>query len=408
MDEILPVKILSQCSIINSLNMKRIVYKFLIVGTICLVGLGSCNERNKFDDGVFHLDIRSAVSQEPKVFNLSDIGSGISYIPLETNELCLLSQINKIILCNDHIFITDGMNLFQFGLSGNFVRQIGRAGKGPGEYGRRITFDIDDDQQEILIYSSNVMNVYDLESGSYKRRFLINQDVSGFTMLPHGNLVVFTYEIPSGVLISSINEVFLVNSDGRITDSITNYHRLNTKSNSRGYASTYEYEKNEIRYLFNYRDTLYRITEDFERIPHVVFNMKNRISRDNLFFEPGIDEIQFPDYLWIPEILENAQYLFFTVEGGRGFLNNPNFYHLFFDKESGELLSSLPIQNDIDGGLAFWPRFASAEKLISHYLPTEIINHYKATSGNNEFSKEFEALVKNLNENDNPVLVIID
>jgi hypothetical protein len=388
--------------------MKKIANNIFSIGTICFLLLCSCNQRNNFDDGIYHVDIRSSINRDPEVFNLSDIGSGISYIPLETNESCLLYQIEKIKLTNDHIFITDGMSLFQFTSSGNFVRQIGRTGKGPGEHGRRITFDIDDDQQEILIYSSNVMNVYDLESGSYKRRFLINQDVSGFTMLPHGNLVVFTYELPSGVLISSINEVFLVNSDGRITDSITNYHRLNTKSNSRGYASTYVYEKNEIRYLFNFRDTLYRITEDFERIPHVVFNMKNRISRDNLFFEPGIDEIQFPDYLWIPEILENAQYLFFTVEGGRGFLNNPNFYHLFFDKESGELISSLPIQNDIDGGLAFWPRFASGEKLISHYLPTEIMNHYKAISGNNEFSDEFEALVKNLNENDNPVLVILE
>jgi hypothetical protein len=408
MDEILPVKILSQCSIINSLNMKSIVYKFLIVGTICLVGLGSCNERNKFDDGVFHLDIRSAVSQEPKVFNLSDIGSGISYIPLETNESCLLYQINKIKLTNDYIFITDGMSLFQFTSSGNFVRQIGRAGKGPGEYGRRITFDVDVEQQEIFIYSSSVVNVYDLGNGAYKRRFLINHDVSDLNILPQGKMVFFTYELFAEALIGSVCEVFLTDSSGAIYDSILNYDRLNIESFSRGYSTTYEFAPHEIHYMYNYRDTLYKITKDFKRSPHAVFNLENKISRNNLNFEPIHDKVQFPDFLWIPEILENAQIIFITAEMGRSFIVNPNVHYIIFDKTSGALTSTHKMNNDIDGGLAFWPRFASGEKLISHYLPTEIMNHYKATSGNNEFSKEFEALVKNLNENDNPVLVILE
>lgn len=391
-------------------NMKKIIHKSLWIVLTCLFVLYSCTHKDDYDDEVFNLDIRSATSQKPETFNLSDLASNINYIPLETNDSCLLRRIAKILLINDHIFITDGMNLFQFGLSGNFVRQIGRAGKGPGEHGRRITFALDNEQQEILIYSSNVMNIYDLESGIYKRRFLINQEVSDFKILPRGNIIVFTYELPSGVLVSSIGEVFLVDPDGTVIDSVPNFARLKNKSNSRGYASTYEYENNEIRYLFNYRDTLYKISADFERNPHAVFNLENKTSRDNLFFEPVYDEIQHPDFLWIPQILENAQYLFITAEKGRSHMDNPNIYHIIFDKISGELISSSThkIINDIDGGLAFWPRFASGKKMISDYLPTEIIDHYNSSTSDDEYSDYFLSLVKSLNENDNPVLVIIE
>jgi hypothetical protein len=388
--------------------MKKIANKIILIGTICILISGSCNQRNNFDDGIYHVDIRSSISRDPEVFNLSDIGSGISYIPLETNESCLLYQIEKIKLTNDHIFITDGMSLFQFTSSGNFVRQIGRTGKGPGEHGRRITFDVDDEQQEIFIYSSSVVNFYDLGNGTYKRRFLVNHDVSDLNIFPQGKMIFFTYELSAESLIGSVCEVFLTDSAGTIYDSILNYDRLNIESHSRGYSTTYEFAPHEIHYMYNYGDTLYKITEDFKRSPHAVFNLENIISRNNLHFEPVHDKVQFPDFLWIPEILENAHIIFITAEKGRSFIVNPNVHYIIFDKTSGTLISTHKMKNDIDGGLAFWPRFASGEKLISHYLPTEIMNHYKATSGNNEFSDEFEALVNNLNENDNPVLVILE
>jgi hypothetical protein len=390
--------------------MKKINHNLPWIVFTCFFVLWSCTHKNDINDEIIRLDIRSATSQEPETFKLSYLASSINYIPLETNESCLLYRIDKILLVDDHIFITDGMKLFQFALSGNFVRQIGRVGKGPGEHGKRIKFAIDDEQHEILIYSSNVMNVYDLESGTYKRRFLINQDVSDLTILPKSNIIAFTYELPSEVLVSSICEAFLVDSDGIVIDSIPNFNRLKNKSNSRGYATTYEYEKNEIRYLYNYRDTLYRITEDFLRSPHAVFYLNNKISRDRLLFEPVYDEIQHPDFLWIPQILENTHFMFITAEKGRSFMDNPNVYHIVFDKKSGELIStsSHRIINDIDGGLPFWPRYASGKKLISDYLPTEIIDHYNSPTSNDDYSEHFLAMVKSLKENDNPVLVIIE
>lgn len=388
--------------------MERIAYKSFLVVLVCIYLPGSCTHRKDIDESIYNLDIRSITKQEPASLPLSNLTGAINYIPLETNSSCLLHWIDNIVVVNDYIYISDRSNLFQFGLSGNFIRQIGRIGKGPGEHGRRISFAIDDYRQEIYIFSTNIMNVYDLETGMYKRRFLISQDISGFHILPQGKAVLFTYELPAEVMVSSICEVFLVGLDGELVDSIPNYSRLNIKSNSRGYATFYEYDNNEVRYLFNYRDTLYRITKDFKRIPYTFFNLENSISRDNLFIEPVYDEIQHPDFLFISEILENTQYLFITAQKGISLMIDPDIYYVVFDKETGDIFSTPGLLNDIDGGLAFWPRYAAGAKLISHYLPTEFIDHYKSTTGKAELSEDFVALVKSLDENDNPVLVIIE
>jgi len=388
--------------------MNLIVYRIVWILLIGLSILSSCSQSADFNESIYNLDMRSITNQQTEPFLLSDLAGDISYIPLETNDSCLLNRIAKVRIVNDNVFISDGTNLFQFALTGKFIRQIGRVGRGPGEHGRQISFAVDDVRREIYIFSTNIMNVYDLESGMYKRRFLISQDISDFYILPQGKIILFTYELPAEVIVSSICEVYLADLDGELVDSVPNYSRLNIKSNSRGYATTYESDNNEIRYLFNFRDTLYTITADFERSPYAVFKLDNKISRDNLIIEPVYDEIQHPDFLWIPGILENDQYLFITAEKGRALMIAPTNYHIVFHKESGRAYSTSGIKNDIDGGLTFWPRYIFDDRLISHHLPTEFIDHYHATGETVDHSEDYLLLVNSLDENDNPVLVIIE
>ncbi len=66
---------------------------------------------------------------------LSDIASDVDYLVLETNESCLITRIQNIELTDQYIFINDaGRCVLQFDSSGKFIRQIGRKGRGPGEY----------------------------------------------------------------------------------------------------------------------------------------------------------------------------------------------------------------------------------------------------------------------------------
>lgn len=77
--------------------------------------------------------------QDKKEIKLSEVASAIKYIPLETTAESLLEQdILDVTIAGGYLFVCDYKKLFQFTLEGKFVRQIGRAGQGPGEYTESI------------------------------------------------------------------------------------------------------------------------------------------------------------------------------------------------------------------------------------------------------------------------------
>jgi len=59
----------------------------------------------------------------------------VKYIPLETNNSCLIADASFVSLYDEFILVADSKhNVFLFDLNGKFIRKIGIKGKGPGEY----------------------------------------------------------------------------------------------------------------------------------------------------------------------------------------------------------------------------------------------------------------------------------
>lgn len=79
------------------------------------------------------------------------------YIPLETKENCLIGEIRKVLIYDEFIFVFDRFtnSLYVFDKEGKFIRKIGKTGQGPGEYGRISDFDIDQINNEIILYDIN-------------------------------------------------------------------------------------------------------------------------------------------------------------------------------------------------------------------------------------------------------------
>jgi len=103
-------------------------------------------------DGILYLDLKSAKDKKVDI-NLSDICDSVIYIPLETKKNCLLTRLNQIEIDNQSVFIQSGWSLFRFDISGKFLNQYGKTGRGPGEYvcGR---FSID--KRNKIIYPSAI------------------------------------------------------------------------------------------------------------------------------------------------------------------------------------------------------------------------------------------------------------
>ena len=66
--------------------------------------------------------------------NCEDIFKTISFIPLETNDTCLLGTVSRIIYKNDNYYIKSNNRIYLFDDKGDIVRIINRHGVGPEEY----------------------------------------------------------------------------------------------------------------------------------------------------------------------------------------------------------------------------------------------------------------------------------
>ena len=100
-----------------------------------LLMLGACQSVPSQTDGTWTADIRSAIGKET-TFPMKEIVSGVEYIPLETTDSCLVSNVTDLIMDNDFIFLQNGrtQQIFQFTRQGKFLREVGSVGEGPGEY----------------------------------------------------------------------------------------------------------------------------------------------------------------------------------------------------------------------------------------------------------------------------------
>lgn len=60
----------------------------------------------------------------------------IQYIPLETTDSCLISNLLNLQVTTDYMFMYNGKTeeVLQFDRKGKFIRRVGRQGNGPGEY----------------------------------------------------------------------------------------------------------------------------------------------------------------------------------------------------------------------------------------------------------------------------------
>lgn len=78
------------------------------------------------------IPFESVIENEHEVL-LSNLAEKVEYIPLQTDSNCLVGNCweNNIIRSKKYYFLADGNNLFQYSLSGKFVRNIGSVGQGP-------------------------------------------------------------------------------------------------------------------------------------------------------------------------------------------------------------------------------------------------------------------------------------
>lgn len=380
--------------------MKKKTFSQILPFTLTLVFFCNCSSPKK----EFHeIDVYGAVNAAEQIVPVSYVSETVNYLPLETTHEALLQGIYKVLCHDNHFYISDNRKVFQFNDNGKFIRQFGAIGKGPGEYSGMIRFTLDTVNKELLIHSqtTNILNVYRLDNGEFKHDRLISFIVSDLSCTKNGQIVYFTADINKKVSRFTLNEVYLLDQDKNIADSITNANRNNFETHAFGYVNQH-YGNNNINYQYNFRDTLYQLDASFTRKPLAIFQLGNTENGDNLQMTFS-EDIQYPDFLWISRVLACGDHLFMIANKGflQGSTMNQN--HLIYNKNTGKIQRMPYLQNS--NGLPFWPRWVQDDMMISYHHAYEIIDFYSTGDGKDMEKPDW---YHSIDENSNPVLVLVN
>ena len=154
-------------------------YLCIKILTITVFLFVSCRKENKSEfiksDNLetINLDISSLKVLGEKG-NFDDYFDSYSLIPLETTTSSIISKISRIYFCKGKIFILDKKTnqIFIFNKNGKFFKKINSKGKGPNEYVGLRDFTINEDTNEIIVYSyfPKKILVYNFE-GQFVKQF---------------------------------------------------------------------------------------------------------------------------------------------------------------------------------------------------------------------------------------------
>ena len=86
---------------------------------------------------------------------LSDYCESATVVPLETSADCLLSEIKKVEVDGDLIYLKDnkGESVYCFDFQGNLKKKIGHRGDGPEDFVELTSFTLDKENGLVYVYS---------------------------------------------------------------------------------------------------------------------------------------------------------------------------------------------------------------------------------------------------------------
>ena len=116
------------------------------------------------------------------------------YINLEISKNSSFKRLNSLEINNGKINIMDHdftKKVFVFDDRGNFLRSIGRKGKGPGEYILLQAFDVDEKQDYYLLNAQKKKLIVHDSLGRHKRTIPMEFRANDLVRLQNGGFIFF-------------------------------------------------------------------------------------------------------------------------------------------------------------------------------------------------------------------------
>lgn len=340
---------------------------------ICLLSLlltGCSYEKKNHSPAITEIEL-DLMAAENKL-KLSEFVDSIAYIPLETSNLSLFGDVDRLIVTErgEYLIADKEMTnaLYLFDYTGRFLRKIGNKGQGPEEY-----INIED----VAYYNRNIF-IWDNKGGK-----ILKYSMEGDVLCSYKCM----YTAYSFTCVDEDNFVFYCdyakNEELNIDGWYPNVIRYNPKLKQFSYDLYFDGRIPSFAYVLSLNnlsnnnlyssmnDTIYKVYTD-SITPQLVLEYKSDYTeiRDD-FLESFISrpssmniEKKFPELI---SYFECNKYCIF-------FLYKNNFLHYaIWHAESGfcKEASSMnnPIVNDIDGIADFILRYSDGDFLYSFIEP---------------------------------------
>jgi hypothetical protein len=348
------------------------------------------------------LDLAKAIKNSPKEIMLSEIASDIQYIPLETNDNCLIDNSYNIRYMEDDILVgsvgSDGGKFYHFSKDGKYLNKIGSKGNGPEEYPNGLFYFADPTKKYIYVYEWNFMNCYTY-NGKFVRR-LKSPDLNMGTaeLMSQGNIIYSNdmyFSKPNDPL-----QLFIIDSVGKPISGMKGYVEKNKRYGINLSSRDFIYEFDGETYFKPALENLvYKIIPPKKKEIAWKFEVGSKdiqVERDETSAKNRVKSIsvfqirETPDYLFILYGLEKQT------------------YNGLYDKEK-KTFDNVTIKDDLSGGIDVVPAGKSDPKYIQMAYFPKVIKDFKCYTKASlpHRKKELDNLLANLNEEDNPILILI-
>jgi hypothetical protein len=337
-----------------------------------------------------------------KELGLKEFVRDIEYTKLEYKPQCIIGNVNDLKTSDEYFFISTFDNLkfklYQFKQSGEFVQEIGKHGKGPGEYPDISDFELVDDKIFVLSNTSNQILIYNFD-GTFNRSIRIEKrNYDSFNYLVNSILA-----LQSGLYIDDVVLTELIDLHGNTLSTFKSrvFNSPDKKFDGKLYNTVYKFN-DELFVKESKNDTVYKITTS-KLVPHFVYDLGK--------FKPPIEcpEQEWYKYYVIYSIVETKDYIFtFFTFDNTGCIAK-------YSKNNGKVTVSIPedklkygIKNDFDNGHDFALNLWTAHIANQHeWLLPLAANELAGFVNQDNLSGKFKTIMSQFDPNDNPVIMKI-
>lgn len=376
------------------------------------LNVSELNEIKCSFDGITEIKVPSDSWNKPpkEIYNLIDT---IFAVKLETNKRNIIGNIDEIKIYNDRIYVLDkgiAKMIYVFDINGRFIGQIGRKGRGPGEYQTPEGIEIDKVNNELIVVSvaNRKFLRYDLV-GNFLGDFDVEVAFVDFKILENGNFVLLAGDEPNTHLGKEMSKRIIY-----ITDN-----RGNIVSYGPKYCTDFEdvkirrlgnlmVQNNEISYAYKFSDTIFQVNNNELTAKYKIDLGSYALNRERLKNLSTQDFINASIKLNNPidftgEHFQTKDYLLFRITINR------SLFSLYYNKKCNKLFTSLSNPIDESYWMGSWVSsyqdyfiasmnahelLSSMENLKKNY-PYRLNNMYAKLGWNQEFD---------ISDSDNPIL----